>query len=296
MTVSRTIEIAGVPVSRIGFAGLHLAGPGGWGRPSDPEAAAALLRAAVELGIGLIDTADTIGPGVAEEAVRDTLHPYAPGLLVATKAGMTRSARAGWGVLGRPDYLKQQAYTSLHRLRLDRIPLFTLHRIDPDYPLADQVGALAELREEGVIGEAGLSGVTVAQLDEARRILPIASVQNHYNLVSRAHDDLVARTAELGIPFVAFWGLGHGRALIEAPAVQSVASRLGATGAQVLIAWLLHRAPHLVTIPGTGDLARLRSNYAAIDLDLDLEALDDLEAYAATAAPVPDLPRSPVTP
>jgi aryl-alcohol dehydrogenase-like predicted oxidoreductase len=296
MTVSQTIDIAGVTVSRIGFAGLHLAGAGGWGRPADPDAAAALLRTAVELGVGLIDTADTIGPGVSEEVIRDTLHPYASGLLIATKAGMTRSAPHAWGVLGRPDYLKQQAYASLHRLRIDRIPLFTLHRVDPLYPLADQVGALAELRRDGVIGEIGLSAVTAAQVEEARRIVPIASVQSHYNLVSRAHDEVVTRTGELGIPFVAFWGLGHGRDLIDATAVQAVASRLEATVAQVLLAWLLQRAPHIVTLPGTGDPRRLRSNYAALDLVLDQKALDDLETYATTAGPIPDIPRSPVTP
>lgn len=293
---ARTIRIAGVEVPRIGFAGLHLAGPGGWGRPADPDAAASLLRAATDAGVRLIDTADSLGPGVSEEIVRDTLHPYADDVVIATKAGMTRAGERGWGILGRPDYLKQQAYTSLHRLRLDRIPLFTLHRIDPAYPLADQVGALAELRDEGVIAHIGLSAVSVAQLDEALEIAPIAAVQSHFNLVSRANADVVARTRALGIPFVAFWGLGHGRTLIEAPAVQAVAARLGATGAQVLIAWLLQHAPHVVAIPGTSDSGRLRTNLAALDLELDQEALDELEDFAATSAPVPDIPRSPVTP
>ncbi|MFT4213914.1 MAG: aldo/keto reductase [Microbacterium sp.] len=296
MAVSTAIRIAGVDVARVGFAGLHLAGAGGWGQPDDREASVRLLRTAVELGIGLIDTADTLGPGVSEQIIREALHPYAPGIVISTKAGMTRGGERAWGVLGRPDYLKQQAYTSLHRLGLDRIGLFTLHRVDPAYPLADQVGALRELQDEGAIAHIGLSGVTLAQLEEARRIAPIACVQNHYNLVSRAHDDVVARTAELGIPFVAFWGLGHGPALIESPAVQAVAARHAATGAQVLIAWLLQRSPNLVAIPGTGNPDRLRANFAALELELDAAAIATLEEFAATARPVPDLAPSPVTP
>lgn len=296
MPASATIRIAGAVVPRVGFAGLHLAGPGGWGRPVDRAAAIDLLRTAVSLGVRLVDTADSLGPGVSEGVIREALHPYPEGVVVATKAGMTRAGAKAWGVLGRPDYLKQQAYASLHRLGLDRIPLFTLHRIDPAYPLADQVGALVELRDEGVIEHIGLSAVSVPQLDEALEITPIAAVQSHYNLVSRANDDVLVRTGELGIPFVAFWGLGHGRTLIEAPAVSEVAARLGATGAQVLIAWLLQRAPHVVAIPGTGDPGRLRSNLAALDLVLDQDALAALESYAATAAPVPDIPRSTVTP
>lgn len=283
-------------VPRIGFAGLHLAGPGGWGAPADRTAAEELLRTAYATGVRLIDTADTMGPGVAEAVVRDVLYPYPDDVVVATKAGMTRAGAHAWGVLGRPDYLKQQAYASLHRLGLARIPLFTLHRVDPAYPLADQIGALVELRDEGAIEHIGLSAVTVAQLDEALALTPIAAVQNHYNLVSRQHEAVLARTAKLGIPFVAYWGLGHGRTLIDAPAVREVADAAGVTSAQVLIAWLLQRSPNVVAIPGTSSPARLRSNYAALGLELGPAALAALEAFAAATRPVPDLPSSAVTP
>lgn len=296
MTSRETLRIAGVEVPRIGFAGLHLAGPGGWGEPGDRQAASALLRAAYDEGVRLVDTADTLGPGVSEEIIRETLHPYPDDVVIATKAGMTRSGAQRWGVLGRPDYLAQQVHVSLHRLRLETIPLFTLHRVDPAYPLADQLGALAELRDAGAIAHIGLSAVSPEQLDEALTIAPIAAVQSHYNLVSRRNDAVLDRTAALGIPFVAYWGLGHGRTLIDAPAVQTVAARLGATAAQVLIAWLLQRSPNIIALPGTGSAARLRSNYAALGLELDAEALAALEQYARTARPVPDLPPTDTTP
>ena len=206
--ISPTIRVAGREVPRIGFAGLHLAGPGGWGAPVDRDAAVALVRRAVELGVGLVDTADTLGPGASEEVIAEALHPYAEQIVVTTKAGMTRTGPRGWGILGRPDYLKQQAKTSALRLRLEPLPVFTLHRVDPTVPFDDQIGALVELREEGVIEGIGLSAVTPEQLDAALAITPIASVQNHSNLVSRAHEPTLRRAEALGIPFIAYWGIG----------------------------------------------------------------------------------------
>ncbi|ALJ22114.1 aldo/keto reductase [Microbacterium sp. No. 7] len=296
MTTTPTTTIAGIEVPRVGFAGLHLAGPGGWGPAPDRDAARALLRAAVERGVRYIDTADTLGPGVSEEVIAEELAPYRGDLVIATKAGMTRAGAREWGVLGRPDYLKQQAYTSLHRLRLDAIPLFFLHRIDPAYPLADQVGALAELREAGAIRHIGVSAVDPAQLEAARAVTPIDAVQSHFNVVSRAHEPVVRRTAELGIPFIAYWSLGHGRELIASPAVQAIADRLGVTGAQVVLAWLFQHSPRTLAIPGTSSPERLASNLAALDLELDEQALAALEALAATSRPMPDIPPSPVTP
>lgn len=291
-----TIIVAGQALPRIGFAGLHLAGPSGWGAPVDRAAAVALVRRAVELGVGLIDTADTLGPGASEEVIAEALHPYSESVIVSTKAGMTRTGPRGWGVLGRPDYLKQQAKTSALRLRLEPLPVFSLHRVDPTVPFDDQIGALVELRNEGVIEGIGLCAVTPEQLDAALAITPIAMVQNHYNLVSRAHEATLRRAEQLEIPFVAYWGIGQGRGLVEAPAVVAVADRLGATGAQVLIAWLLQRSPSLVAIPGTGNPQHLESNLEALQLRLDAEAIEALEAFAATSRPVPDIPSSPVTP
>lgn len=283
-------------VPRIGFAGLHLAGPGGWGAPVDRDAAIALVRTAVDRGIRYVDTADSLGPGVSEEVIATALHPYDDDLVIATKAGMLRSGPSAWGVLGRPDYLKQQAHASALRLRLDAIPLFTLHRIDPAYPLADQVGALVELRDAGVIREIGLSAVTAAQLDEARGIAPIAAVQNHFNLVSRHSERVLERTSELGIPFTAYWAFGHGRTLIDDPELGAIAARVDVSTAQLLIAWLLHRSPNLLALPGSSSVTHLTSNLGALDLDLDPGTVAALDRYAEGRRPIPDLPPTPETP
>lgn len=290
------VRIDGRDVPRIGFAGLHLAGPGGWGAPLDRNAAIALVRTAVDRGIRYLDTADSLGPGVSEAVIAEALYPYADDLVIGTKAGMVRSGPSGWGVLGRPDYLKQQAHASALRLRLDAIPLFTLHRIDPAYPLADQVGALVELRDAGVIRAIGLSAVTVAQLDEARTIAPIAAVQNHLNLVSRYSDAVVERTAELGIPFTAYWAFGHGRTLIDDPELRTIADRAGTSTAQLLLAWILHRSPNILALPGSSSIPHLTSNLGALEIALDPDTLAELDRYAEGRRPIPDLPPTPETP
>ncbi len=296
MSEALEISLAGSVVPRIGFAGLHVAGPGGWGAPADRAAAKELLRAAVEVGVRYIDTADTLGPGTSEESIREALHPYADGIVIGTKAGMTRAGPRDWGVLGRPDYLKQQAITSLYRLRLDRIPLFTLHRVDPSYPLADQVGALVELREQGVIQHIGLCGVTPEQLDEAVAITPnrLGSEPLQPREPSTRSNAGSGRGARHPLHRV----LGHrsrpgprGRTPVRA-----VAERLDATPAQVLIAWLLQRSPNVISIPGTGNPEHLRSNFAASQLHFDADALAALDAFAAQTRPIPDVPTSPLTP
>lgn len=290
------VRVAGRAVPRIGFAGLHLAGPGGWGAPTDRDAAVALLRAGVDTGIRYIDTADSLGPGASEDVIAAALHPYDDDLVIATKAGMVRSGPRAWSVLGRPDYLKQQAYASALRLKVDAIPLFTLHRVDPEYPLGDQIGALIELRDEGVVREIGVSAVSVEQLEGALQLTPIASVQNHFNLVSRHSQRVVQRTAELGIPFTAYWTLGHGRTLIDDPELQAIGRRAGATTAQLLLAWLLHQSQNIIALPGSASLAHLTSNLQALDVVLDEQTLADLDAYADGRRPVPDLPPTPETP
>lgn len=284
---ARTVDVAGRDVGRIGFGALHLAGPGGWGAPADRGAAIALVRAAVDAGITYIDTADSLGPDVSEAVIGEALSPYDDGVVVATKAGMLRTGPGGWSPHGHPRYLKQQAYASRLRLGVDRIPLFYLHRIDPAYGLAEQLGALVELREEGVIDGIGLSAVTAAQLNAAREITPIAAVQNHYNLVSRDSDDVLALAESAGIPFIAFWSLGHGRELLANADLLSLAASAGHTPAQLLIAWLLHRSDSLIALPGTSRIARLRANADAAAVRLGPETLAALEAIASASSAIP---------
>lgn len=282
-----TVSLAGRAVPRLGFGALHLAGPGGWGLPGDRAAAQALVRGAVDLGVRYIDTADSLGPDVSEAVIAEALRPYRDDLVIATKAGMTRTGPRGWGVLGHPGYLRQQAHASVLRLGLDAIPLFYLHRIDPAFPLADQVGALAELRREGVIEHVGLSAVTAAQLAEAETIVPIAAVQNHYNAVSRASDDVLAAAEDRGIPFVTFWSLGRGRELLDLPEVRGIAGDLGVAPASVLVAWIAGRSPWALPLVGTANLDHLRANLAALAIALPDGALARLDDLAARTGPIP---------
>lgn len=287
LTAPRTVSLAGRAVPRLGFGALHLAGPGGWGAPADRDAAIRLVRGAVEAGIRYIDTADSLGPDVSEAVIAEALRPYADDLVIATKAGMTRTGPRGWGVLGHPAYLRQQAHASALRLGLDPIPLFYLHRIDPAFPLADQVGALAELRAEGVMAHVGLSAVTSAQLAEAERIVPVSAVQNHYNVVTRESDDVLAETSRRGIPFVTFWSLGRGRDLLARPDVVGLADELGLPPASLLLAWIIGRSPVTLPLAGTGNPVHLRENLAAVSLELPADVVARLDRLAGRSGAVP---------
>lgn len=273
-----TVTDSRLALSRIGFAGLHLAGPGGWGQPKDRDAVVRLLQLAVTLGVTYIDTADVLGPDVSEQVIAEALHPYGAEVVVGTKVGMTRSSPRGWGVLGDPQYLKQQVYSSAHRLRLDAVPLVYLHRVDPRVPLADQLGALTDLQNEGVIGEIGLSSVGVRTLRAAQEITSIAAVQNPMNPLDRTSDEVLAECDNRGIRFVAFWCFGRGAAVLQHPTVMELAQLLGVTSPQLALAWLLHRSPNLVTIPGTSTPDHLRSNLAAANLELPIEFVSQLDA------------------
>lgn len=271
-------------VTRLGFGAMRLTGPGVWGPPSDPAAARAVLRRAVELGVDLIDTADSYGPTVSEELIRAALHgggaaPYGE-VVVATKAGLVRTGPGQWHPLGRPTYLRQCAELSLRRLGVDTIDLFQLHRIDPEVAAEDQFGLLAELRDEGKVRHVGLSEVSVAELEQAQRIVPIATVQNRYNLRDRASEAVLERCAEQGIGFLPWFPLGTGRLADGAAdaALAGVAAALGATPAQVALAWLLHRSPVQLPIPGTASLAHLEENLGAAGLTLSAEQLAVLDA------------------
>lgn len=290
LTPTRTVSLAGRAVPRLGFGALHLAGPGGWGAPTDRGAAIRLVRGAIEAGVRYVDTADSLGPDVSEAVIAEALRPYADDVVVATKAGMTRTGPHGWGVLGHPDYLRQQAHASALRLGLDPIPLFYLHRVDPGYPLADQAGALAELREEGVIAHVGLSAVTSDQLAEAERIVPISAVQNHYNVVTRESEGVLAEASRRGIPFVSFWSLGRGRELLEHVDVVEVAADLGVPAASLLLAWIVGRSPTTLPLAGTRNPAHLRANLAAVSLELPAAAVARLDDLSRRLGAVPAFP------
>lgn len=276
-----------LPIRRIGLGTMRLtdatgdgtqAGAHIWRTPDEPSDAIALLRRAVELGVQLIDTADAYALGESEELVAKALHPYREEV-VATKVGNVRPSPTEWVPLGHPGYLKQQVELSLRRLRVDRIDLLQLHRLDPNYPIADQIGALAQLRDEGKIRHIGLSEVTVEELEEARATAPIAAVQNLYNLAARGHDPVVDHTAAEGIAFLPFFPLAIGDLARQGSAVESIATELDATPSQVALAWLLRRSPNVLPIPGTTSIIHLEQNLRASDLtltDAQYERISDI--------------------
>jgi len=261
-----TLTIGGdLPVHRLGFGAMRLTGR------LDRATGIAIARRAVERGVTFIDTADSYDFGDNEELLAAALHPYPAGVVIATKGGHVNVGR-DWIPLGRPEYLRQQAELSLRRLRLDRIDLYQLHRIDPTVPLADQIGALRRLQDEGKIRHIGLSEVTVDQLVEAARITPIASVQNRYNLTDRAHEDVLDHCARRGIAFIAYCPIARH----ATPAITAVAKRHDATVTQIALAWLLRRSPVMVPIPGTSSGAHLDENLAAATLTLDADDVSQL--------------------
>jgi aryl-alcohol dehydrogenase-like predicted oxidoreductase len=268
-------------VRRLGFGTMQLTGPGVWGDPRDPDEAVRVLRRAAELGVTFFDTADSYGPAVAEPLLRRALHPYADDVVIATKAGLTRSGPGDWRPVGRPEYLRQQAEMSLRILGLDQIPLFQLHRIDPRVPLADQVGELALLQQEGKIGHVGLSEVSVDQLVDAQKHGSIASVQNLYNLANRSAEDLLDYCGAHGIGFIPWFPLATGRLAAPGGPLGGIARRLGATPSQLALAWLLRRSPAMLPIPGTSSVAHLEENVAAAAIELSDE---DFAALGSAAA------------
>lgn len=263
-----TVGVGSYTVNRLGYGTLQLPGPGGWGDPEDRAGALAVLRRTVELGINFIDTADAYGPVVAEELIREALHPYPDDLLIGTKAGVAHPRPNEWVPVGRPAYLRQQVETSLRRLGLERIGLLQLHRVDPDVPLADQVGELRQLQDEGKIVHIGLSEVPVETVEEARRTADIVSVQNRYNLTTRDSEALVDHCEREGITFIPWFPVDFGQLARSGGVVSAVAGELDATPAQVALAWLLRRSPAILPIPGTKSVAHLEENVAAADIRL----------------------------
>ncbi len=264
-----TFEIGGaVSVCRLGYGAMQLTGPGIWGEPDSPQEAIAVLRRAVELGVNLIDTADAYGPFVSEQLIKKALHPYADDLVIATKAGLTRQGPNRWLPVGRPEYLRQQVELSLRHLGVERIDLLQLHRIDPQVPLADQVGELALMQQEGKIAQIGLSEVSVEQLQEAQGTATIVSVQNHFNLVNRNAEPLLEHCEKEGIAFIPWFPLQTGELTGQGGPLRDLADRLGATPAQLALAWLLWRSPVMLPIPGTASVAHLEENLGAADVQL----------------------------
>jgi len=279
-TAAGTFTLGGdLVVHRMAFGAMRLTGKGIWGPPKDREEARRVLRRAVELGVDLIDTADAYGPEVSEEIIAEALHPYPDGLVIATKGGLVRPGPDQWKANGRPDHLRAACEASLRRLKLERIDLYQLHRIDPDVPFEDQMGVLQELKTEGKVRHVGLSEVGVEEIRRAREILPIVSVQNQYNVGDRKWDAVVDHCTDEGIAFLPWFPLAAGD-LATADGLDEVARRHNATRAQVALAWLLHRSPAILPIPGTSTVAHLEENVAAASLELtpdDMEALNRVQ-------------------
>ncbi|MDH4160929.1 MAG: aldo/keto reductase [Actinomycetota bacterium] len=280
VTASGTFRIGGdLPVRRLGYGAMQLTGEGIWGPPADHDNAIAVLRRAVELGVDLIDTADAYGPVVNEELIREALHPY-DGVVVATKAGLTRTGPGHWHPVGLPEYLKQQCELSLRRLGVDAIDLFQLHRIDARFPLAEQVGALRDLQEAGKIRHIGLSEVSASQLRAAREVATIATVQNLYNVSNRAAEPVLAACEADRIGFLPWFPVQAGTLARPEGPLDTVARRTGHSPAQLALAWLLARSPVVLPIPGTKSLAHLEENCAAAEVSLDAQTMAELAAMA----------------
>ena len=277
-TAAGTITLGGdLTVNRMGFGAMRLTGEGIWGPPDDRAEAIRVLRRAVELGVNFIDTADSYGPHVAEEIIAEALHPYPDGLVIATKGGFERPGPGKWATNGRPDYLRRQLEGSLRRLRLDRIDLYQLHRIDPKVPANEQFDALRGFQREGLVRHVGLSEVTGAEVERARGVVPIVSVQNRYNVSDRQWDEVVELCEREGLAFIPWFPLSAGD-LDEAGPLARIARRRRASVYQVALAWLLARSPVMLVIPGTSSVAHLEQNIAAAELRLSADDLAELAA------------------
>lgn len=278
---SGTFDLGGErTVTRLGYGAMQLTGKGVWGDPADPDEAVRVLRRAVELGVDFIDTADSYGPFVSEKLIRRALHPYPENLTIATKAGLTRTGPDEWHPVGRPEYLRQQCELSLRHLGLERIELYQLHRIDPQVPLDDQIGELSKLREEGKIAHIGLSEVDVDDLRKAQELAPIVSVQNLYNLANRKAEDLLDYCEANGIGFIPWFPLATGDLAREDGVLKGLADRKGVSPSQLALAWLLHRSPVMLPIPGTSSVAHLEDNMVAAGIELSPGEMDELDSVA----------------
>lgn len=264
-------------IVRLGYGAMQIPGPGVWGEPRDHDEVIRVLRRAIEMGVTFIDTADSYGPEVSERVIREALHPYPEDLVIATKAGLMRPGPGRWEPNGKPDYLKSQAEKSLRLLGLERIELFQLHRIDPSIPLADQLGALVELQSEGKINHIGLSEVSVHEIEAARTISPIATVQNLYNVSQRGSEPVLEYCEHQGIGFIPWFPMATGALARPGGPLQRIADELGAKPAQVALSWLLARSPVILPIPGTSTVAHLEENVGAALIQLTPDQAHQLD-------------------
>ena len=274
--MSLQLKIGDLQVHRLGFGAMRITGKGVWGPPADRDEAKAVLRRAVEMGVTLIDTAESYGPKVSEELIAEALHPYPKDLVIATKGGFDRTGPDKWVVNGRPERLRQELDESLKRLRLERIDLWQLHRIDPNVPEAEQFDVIREFQRQGKIRHAGLSEVTVDDIERARKHLTIVSVQNRYNLGDRDWEPVLDYCEREGIGFIPWYPLATGKLANRGGAVAKIAKARSATPAQVALAWLLQRSPVMLPIPGTSKVKHLEENMAAVTLELSEDELESL--------------------
>lgn len=284
MNASDTLTLGGdLTVNRLGFGAMRLTGKGIWGEPEDPAEAKKVLRRAVELGINFIDTADSYGPEVSEQLIGETLFPYPSGLVIATKGGLTRSGPDRWLPLGRPEYLRQCVEMSLRRLKLQRIDLYQLHRIDPKVPAEEQFGELKKMQEEGKIRHIGLSEVKPAEIDNARKTIRVVSVQNMYNIADRQHEETLQYCEKNKLAFIPWFPVAAGKLAKPGGVLDEIARMHHATTAQLAIAWLLHRSKMILPIPGTSSVKHLEENIGAAQLKLDAGEWAALEQKVISA-------------
>ena len=282
-SASGTFRIGGdLEVTRLGFGAMRITGEGVWGPPADPDAAIALLRRLPDLGVDFIDTADSYGPEDSENLIREALHPF-DGIRVATKGGFTRHGPGVWAELGRPEYLRQCCVMSLRRLGVETIDLWQLHRIDPKVPREEQFALMKELQDEGKVRHLGLSEVSIEEIEAAREVFDVATVQNLYNLTNRQSEDVLGYCEEHGIGFIPWFPLAAGDLAEPGGAVAEIATAHDATPGQVALAWLLARSPVMLPIPGTSSPAHLEENVAAAELELTQDELERLDAVTAEA-------------
>jgi pyridoxine 4-dehydrogenase len=270
----------GLAINRLGFGAMRIVGDGVWGEPKDAENSKRVLKRAVELGVNFIDTADSYGPAVSEQLIGEALAPFSGGLVIATKGGLTRQGPNRWAPVGRPEYLIQQVELSLRYLHTDRIDLWQLHRIDPKTPVEESLGAMKQMQKQGKIRHIGLSEVKIREIEQARKVVEIVSVQNKYNLSDRAHEDVLEYCAKHGIAFIPWFPVAAGKLAQPGGVLDAAAKKYGATVSQLSLAWLLQHSPVILPIPGTSSMAHLEENMKAADVTLRDAEWAEIEAAA----------------
>jgi aryl-alcohol dehydrogenase-like predicted oxidoreductase len=285
MALAKTFKLGGeLEVNRLGFGAMRLTGEGIWGEPKDRDEAKRVLKRAVELGVNFIDTADSYGPAVSERLIGEALAPFPKGLVVATKCGYTRQGPNRWAIVGRPEYLEQQVEMSLRWLKTNTIDLWQLHRIDPKVPVEESLAPIVKLQKQGKIRHVGLSEVKPAEIDRARRVVEIVSVQNIYNVSDRQHEDVLQYCEKNNLAFIPWFPVAAGKLAQPGGKLGDIAKRHGATVAQLSVAWLLHRSSVMLPIPGTSSVAHLEENMKAAEIALSTKEMQEIEAAAGSEA------------